>query len=130
MERVPNRKEPLSPRPGAEDVTRVDVERMDDEGARAAGGFDHREIMAPPPSPGLMLVTWCCLFLAWFFFAVQVPFTVLLAIPVNLAALVLALTCLMRGGVRTGVLVLVLGTAGSLVIYLVSLSIFVAGVVG
>lgn len=124
-------KEPLSARPDPEDVTRVDVERMDGEAMSTSGGggFDHREIMAPPPSPGLISVTWCCLLLAWFFFASQVPFTVILAIPLNLAALVLALTCLMRGGLKTGVLVLLLGTVGSFIIYMVSLSIFVVGAV-
>lgn len=123
-------KEPLSARPDPEDVTRVDVERMDGESMSASGdGFDHREVMAPPPSAGLISVTWCCLLLAWFFFASQVPFTVILAIPLNLAALVLALTCLLRGGLKTGVLVMVLGTVGSFIIYMVSLSVFVVGAV-
>ncbi|MCD8351107.1 MAG: hypothetical protein LUC93_10910 [Planctomycetaceae bacterium] len=78
--------------------------------------------MLRPPT----VATWVCLIIAWFFLGSKVPFTVFLGIPFDLAALFLAIVCLSRGGIFTGISVLALGTAGSLVVYLVGLLRFLA----
>lgn len=118
------------------DFQRVEAERVEEEGPR---GFAGQEMpggvhvmfssvsgnaldMPKPP----VLSTWICLFLAWFFLGSKVPFTVFVGLPLDVVALVLALICLSRGGMVTGLLVLLLGTAGSLFVYLVGLFRFLA----
>ncbi len=81
------------------------------------GGISSNFIMPKPP----VWSTWICLFLAWVFLSSPIPFTIFLGLPLNIAALVLALVSLMRGGIGTGILVLALGTVGSVVVYLVGL---------
>ncbi|MCD8140122.1 MAG: hypothetical protein LUE17_10170, partial [Planctomycetaceae bacterium] len=78
--------------------------------------------MVRPPT----IATWVCLIIAWFFLGSAVPFTIFLGIPFDIAALFLAIVCLSRGGIITGISVLALGTAGSLVVYLVGLFRFLA----
>lgn len=72
---------------------------------------------AKPP----VVLTWLSLFVAWLFYSSAAPFTVFLGIPANILALGLALISLTRGAVGTGVLVLLFGTAGSVIVYLVGL---------
>jgi hypothetical protein len=78
--------------------------------------------MLKPP----VIAAWACLIIAWFFLGSKVPFTVFLGIPFDMAALLLALVCLSRGGFFTGIAVLALGTAGSLFVYVVGLFRFIA----
>ncbi len=125
-------------------VQRVEAEREPDPagpagGERASGqgareGFSFRfasfgkegiRAFASSPQPAganpPRLAAWICLALAWLFLGSSVPFTVLLGVPLDLAALLLALVCMTRGGLFTGLAVLALGTAGSLVVYIVGL---------
>ena len=133
--------------PAADEVQRVETERVGDarqSGGRldqeTPGGFSFRYAsfgsdgirsfsssqqqfpMQKPPTAA----AWVCLALAWLFLGSSVPFTVFLGIPFALASLLLATVCLTRGGLFTGLAVLALGTAGSLVVYLVGLFRFVA----
>lgn len=78
--------------------------------------------MAKPPA----VSTWICLAIAWLFLGSKIPFTVFIGIPFDLAALFLALICLSRGGVFTGLSVLLLGTVGSIVVYLIGVFRFLA----
>lgn len=127
---------PLLPRsPAADDVQRVETERVGDSPRPEYrfGSAEHQEFnlggahfsFARFSSDGLqnlkppLLATWICLALAWIFLGSKVPFTVFLGIPFNLAALILAASCLSRGGVKTGMLVMGLGTVGSLLVYLI-----------
>lgn len=79
--------------------------------SHASGGI---ESVRPP-----IVSAWICLALAWLFLGSRVPFTVFLGIPLDLAALFLGTICLSRGALFTGLGVLILGTAGSLIVYLV-----------
>ncbi len=123
-----------------EDVQRVDAERVDEQPRYR---FGKRAGDTGPAGPGMFsffassgagagmpkpptLATWICLALAWLFLGSKIPFTVFLGIPLDIAALLLATVCLSRGGVATGVGVLLLGTAGSLVVYLIGLFRFLA----
>lgn len=129
--------------PAADDVQRVDAEPMD-------GGQHYRYGKAAPHyhsgSGGGMggdpfrrtsgaamsflkppvFATWICLGLAWLFLGSKIPFTVFLGIPFALVSLLLAAVCLSRGGVITGVLVTLLGTVGSFIVYIVGLFRFLA----
>lgn len=129
---------PVLPQPPtADEVQRVDAERVGGEarpnyqyghashqefnlGGAHFGftrfGSDNLPNLKPP-----VLATWICLALAWIFLGSKVPFTVFLGIPFDIAALMLAMACLTRGGVATGMLVLGLGTIGSLLVYLVGI---------
>ncbi|MCC8189995.1 MAG: hypothetical protein LIP77_05065 [Planctomycetes bacterium] len=105
--------------PDAQDFTRVDVERMDDyaepAGPAAPGVFLHiRQGFLRPP----ILSAWLCLAAAWFFLGSPIPMTVFIGLPLAIAAVILAAVCLTRGGLFTGLAVMFLGTAGSLVAYL------------
>ncbi len=144
-----DRVNPVVSPPAADEVQRVDAEPLDAGSLGKGGGdsgrdfryahaeyrFGHRDSdsggihvhyasgssdFAPLAKPPL-LATWLCLLIAWFFLGSRVPFTVLLGLPLNIIALLLAMVSLSRGGVVTGVLVFLLGTAGSLIIYLVGL---------
>jgi hypothetical protein len=64
---------------------------------------------------------WICLVLAWVFFLLPIPLTVLVAVPLDLAAFILAIICLIRGGIMHGVLGLFGGVVVSLILYLVGL---------
>lgn len=124
--------------PAADDVQRVDAEPMGNEahyryGRKAPHFQTNRDNPFAPTDGGAMpflrppvLSTWICLLLAWFFLGSKVPFTVFIGVPFALVALLLATVCLSRGGVVTGVLVMLLGTAGSLVVYIVGLFRFLA----
>ncbi len=140
-----DRVNPVVSPPTSDEVQRVETERVEHAAKAEPGGsyrfthteyrFGHREAegggmhvhyasgssdfspLAKPP----IVATWVCLLIAWFFLGSKVPFTVLLGLPLNIIALLLAMVSLSRGGVVTGVLVFLLGTAGSLIIYLVGL---------
>lgn len=122
-----------------EDPQRVDVERIEPDAAPGTGGgfagqvFPggiHVQFSSQSAAAGLLrppvISTWICLALAWLFLGSKVPFTVFIGLPLDLAALLLAMVCLSRGGVLTGISVLVLGTIGSFVVYLVGLFRFLA----
>ncbi|MCC8180427.1 MAG: hypothetical protein LIP23_05905 [Planctomycetes bacterium] len=115
----------------AEEV--IEAERI----GPADGGFNRGPLGEMPQTPpefrsivmprAPIFSTWLCLLIAWFFFASQTLFSVFLAIPFNIAAIVLALVCMTRLAVFTGIIVLFLATVGSLAIYIVSLVFFVGG---
>ncbi len=105
--------------------TKVDVERIDPEPPRGYTQPPPQQFIMPRPP---VWTAWILLVLAWLFLGSSVPFTVLIGLPLDLAALVLGLVCLTRGGVVTGVLVLILGTAGSFIVYLTGLFMFLGGV--
>lgn len=118
---------------------RVEVERMESEDgkfrygrvASDSGGVSFT-FMGGTGGPGLdmprppVVSTWICLALAWLFLGSKVPFTIFIGLPLDLLALILAAVCLSRGGLFTGVLVLLLGTVGSVAVYLVGLFRFLA----
>ena len=109
------------------EFTHVQVERMDDgtevRKSIYIQGFGLNGVpMAKPP----VVATWICLILAWLFLGSSIPFTVFIGIPLDFAALFLAVVCLTRGGFTTGLLVLLLGTVGSLMVYMVGLFKFFA----
>lgn len=127
---------PESTLPAVDDIQRVDTEPMDSgpqyrygtraprhgqEQANPFGNSGQMAFMKPP-----VLATWLCLAIAWLFLGSKIPFTVFLGIPFAMVALLLAAVCLSRGGVITGALVMLLGTAGSLVVYIVGLFRFLA----
>jgi hypothetical protein len=58
---------------------------------------------------------------SWLFLGSSIPFTVFLGVPLSLAAILLAVACLSRGGTLTGLAVLALGSVGSFAVYLVGL---------
>jgi hypothetical protein len=62
---------------------------------------------------------WICLILAWLFFVVPIPLTVFLAIPLDIAAFVMAIICLIRGRPVQGILGLVGSTMVSILLYIV-----------
>lgn len=99
---------------------RVEAERIDRESRRFNSSPPPQYIIPRPP----VWATWLLLFLAWLFLGSSIPFTVLIGLPLNLAALFLSLICLTRGGVITGMLGLVLGTIGSFIVYLTGLFMF------
>ena len=137
------------PLPAVDEVQQVEAERVDGPARQssgrlnqeAPGGFSFHfasfgsdgiksfssssSQQFPMPKPPT-IATWICLALAWLFLGSSVPFTVFLGIPFALASLLLATVCLTRGGLFTGLAVWALGTAGSLVVYLVGLFRFVA----
>lgn len=115
---------------------RVDVERVDTgtqerfERRDLPGGIHVMFSSRSSAANGLLrppvVSTWICLLLAWFFLGSKVPFTVFIGIPLDLVALLLAAVCLSRGGVLTGIFVMLLGTIGSVIVYLVGLFRFLA----
>lgn len=66
-----------------------------------------------------VVAMWICLALAWLFFVLPVPFTVILAVPLDIAAFILAILCLSRSRVLQGVLGLVGTTIVALVLYFI-----------
>lgn len=99
------------------EYTRVEAERIEDGGGVRGYAFVERQAAVNPPKPPVVS-TWICLFLAWLFLGSSVPFTIFIGLPLNFAALFLGTICLARGGILTGILVLLLGTIGSVVVYL------------
>ncbi len=83
----------------------------------SSGDGDPNYIMPKAP----VISTWLCLIGAWLLLGSPVPFTVFLGVPLNLAALVLALVCFTRGSFFTGISVMGLGTVGSVIVYLVGI---------
>lgn len=124
--------------PARDEVQRVDAEPMDSgphyRYGRKAPHFQTNEDNPFGPMDGAampllkppVLSTWICLLVSWLFLGSKVPFTVFLGVPFSLVALLLAAVCLSRGGVITGVLVMIMGTAGSLIVYIVGLFRFLA----
>lgn len=115
----------------------VEAERMDGDGVRGGSPFPSpggqarfRSFAFVSQNNGLLkppsIATWVCLLAAWFFLGSRVPFTVFIGLPLNLAAIVLAIVCLTRGGLFTGLSVMLLGSVGSIVVYLVGLFRFLA----
>lgn len=119
--------------PAVDDVQRVEAERLDegpryhfgrraqDDRAGGSGSFGNDARMAPSLLRPPVLSTWICLGLSWLFLGSRLPFTVFLGLPLTLVAVLLAAICLSRGGLITGLLVTLLGTAGSFVVYIVGL---------
>ena len=95
------------------EYTRIEVESFE---TTDKGGYGQSPRFLLPKPP--FWSTWICLLLAWFFLASPIPFTVFIGLPLNLAALVLAMISLGRGGIKTGILVMILGTIGSAIAYL------------
>lgn len=123
--------------PSSSDAEYVEAERMDGDesdagGARFASGEEAqiRSFMFSVHGGGALkpptVAAWICLLASWFFLGSRVPFTVFIGLPLNFAALVLGIVCLARGGIFTGLAVMVLGTAGSFLVYLVGLFRFLA----
>lgn len=117
--------------PAVDDVQRVDAEPVDagphyrygraaPHFHQAAGGGSSYGASIPFLKPPV-LTTWICLLLAWLFLGSKIPFTVFLGVPFALAALFLSTICLSRGGLITGLLVMILGSVGSIVVYLFGL---------
>ncbi len=98
-------------------------------GRAGSGGFhafasgDPNAPLGKPPTAA----AWICLVLAWLFLGSSIPFTVFLGVPLALAAVLLGAVCLSRGGMFSGLAVILLGSAGSFVVYLVGLFRFLAG---
>lgn len=107
-----------------EKFTRVEVERMDGERQGMPSSLQIMQLPNPP-----FWSTWLCLILAWLFLGSAVPLTIFIGAPLNIAALFLALTCIARGGLFTGLLVLFLGTAGSVFVYMVGLFRFISALI-
>lgn len=116
--------------PTVDDVQHVEAERMDTRtayryGTRAPRYTDHQPPSGSAEMPAFMkppvFATWLSLAIAWLFLGSKIPFTVFLGIPFSLVAVFLAAICLSRGGALTGSLVMLLGTVGSLVVYIVGL---------
>ena len=108
--------------------TRVEVERMNENNDfRRATGIHMQTLSLQLPHPPVVS-TWICLIAAWLFLGSSIPFTVFIGLPVNIAALVLGAVCLARGGLMTGLLVFILGTIGSLLVYMVGLFKFLSSV--
>ncbi|MCC8167385.1 MAG: hypothetical protein LIQ31_14910 [Planctomycetes bacterium] len=89
-------------------------------GGMSFGFSSYSDSSRPLPKPPVV-ATWLCLAVAWLALGSKIPFTVLIGLPFNIAALFLATVSLGRGGLFTGFSVLLLGTVGSLVVYLVGL---------
>ena len=121
MEQYPSQREnePLHPPAETPEYTRVEAERMDQE---SAPGFSYAHIQQQPlpNQKAPVAATWIFLVLAWLFLGSPALFTIFIGLPLNLIALFLALTCLGRGAVGTGVLGLLMGTVGSCIVYFVS----------
>ena len=67
---------------------------------------------------------WICLILAWVFLLLPIPFTVFIAAPLNVAAIILAIVCLVRAKVPQGVLGLIGASIGSTIMYLIGWALF------
>ena len=98
-----------------ETFTRVEAERIDDAPRAYFQGQIHAVQLPPAP----VWSTWLTLIAAWLFLGSAIPFTVFIGLPLNLVALFLGAISLARGGIFTGISVFLLGTVGSLVVYLV-----------
>lgn len=84
------------------------------------------EQVVPVAAAAPVKAMWICMILAWVFFILPVPFTIFIASPLNLAALILAIICLVRGRVAHGVLGLFGTTVASGIMYLIGISLMVA----
>lgn len=81
----------------------------------------------PVPAPRAPVAAmWICMILAWFFFIIPVPFTVFLAGPLNIAAFVLAIICLVRSRILHGVLGLIGTIVVSGICYMIGLTLTAA----
>ncbi len=96
-------------------------EKFSTPGGGMAFSFSSYSDPTRPMPKAPVAATWICLALAWLALGSKIPFTVLVGLPFNLAALFLATVSLGRGSVFTGFSVLLLGTVGSLFVYLVGL---------
>lgn len=86
--------------------------------------------VAPPQQPKAPVVAmWICMLLALALFVAPIPFTVILAIPLNLAAFILAIMCITRSRVGQGVIGLIGTTVVAGVLYLVGWGLMAAGAV-
>lgn len=73
---------------------------------------------------------WICMVLGWALFATPIPGTIFLAGPLNLAAFILAIVCLVRSRVGQGVVGLIGSTVISAIAYIIGLVIMGAGIAG
>lgn len=76
----------------------------------------------PAPSqaaPAPVKAMWICMILGWVFFVIPVPGTIFVAGPLNLAAFILAIVCLVRSRVGQGVIGLIGTSIVSAIIYLI-----------
>ncbi len=73
---------------------------------------------------------WICMLLGWLLFVLPIPGTIFLAGPLNLAAFILAIVCLVRSRVGQGVIGLVGTTIVAAVVYFIGLALLGAGLAG
>ncbi len=73
---------------------------------------------------------WICMALGWVFFLLPIPGTVFIAGPLNVAAFILAIVCLIRSRVGQGVIGLAGTTVVSAIIYFIGLALLGAGLAG
>lgn len=73
----------------------------------------------------LAIVMFICMICAWVLLAAPVPFTLFISIPFNLAALILAIFCLTRSKVLLGVIGLLGCIIGSILAYIIGLSLMI-----
>lgn len=71
---------------------------------------------------------WICMTLAWIMFGLPIPFTVVIAVPLNIAALILAIVCLVRDRVPQGVIGLIGTTIVSIAVYILGFTLMAASV--
>lgn len=92
----------------------------------SAGTYITVQSPTPAPAPGLsrgpIIAMWVCVACAWFMFLTPLPFISIVAWAVNLAAFILAIVCLARSVILHGILGIVCSTLGSIIMYLVGMS--------
>lgn len=88
----------------------------------------------PPTQPAIVSpkapvkAMWICLILSLVLFIMPIPGTIFLALPVSLAALILAILCIARGRVGQGIIGLIGTTVGAGIAYLIGLGLMAGGI--
>ncbi|MDR1613374.1 MAG: hypothetical protein LBT97_11435 [Planctomycetota bacterium] len=88
--------------------------------------------VSPAASQGKapVLAMWICLVLAWILLGSTKPFTILLGAPLDAAAFVLAIFCMVRGRVFQGVLGLIGSLVAAPIVYAIAFGAMAAGMFG
>ncbi len=81
---------------------------------------------AAPKAP--VKAMWVCMIIALILFIAPIPGTIFLAMPVNLAAFILAIVCIVKGSVGQGIIGLIGTSIGATIFYFIGLALFTAGV--
>ncbi len=76
---------------------------------------NEESITAAPEGPVKAL--WICMIIAWILFLLPIPGAGMLAAPVNLAAFVLAIVCIVKGNIGQGIIGLIGTTIGAGITY-------------